>query len=181
MGMNMFTVSDITSADIDTAPIHMFALNLHLEKDEDGNFKWPVYVWLKKDKQEIYDITGIIRALEKQFDTTNVAAIISLILCMGGNDFLPNFNNMSHHKLLSIITSDTALLEQLFTFQRDGRKITCTINRDIYVDIIKRHYCPANLQHEKHTTEEVRQLSIKRPKKDFKHPQTWMPSSRKSF
>ena len=82
---------------------------------------------------------------------------------------------MSHHKLLSIITGDTTLLEQLFTFQRNDRKITCHINCDVYVEIIKRNYCPANLQHTKLTTEEVRQLSIKRPNKDFRHPQSWMP------
>ena len=168
-------VSYVTSADIDTVLIHMFALSLHWERDEDGNFKWPVYVWLQKNKPEIFDITGIIRAIEKHFEVADVAAIISLILCMGGNDFLPNFYNMSHDKLLSIITGDTALLEQLFTFQRHDRRIVCTINADVYVDVIKRFYCPANLRHTELTSEEVRQLSIKPPKKDFRHPQSWMP------
>ena len=168
-------VSYVTSADIDTVLIHIFALSLYWDRDEDGNFKWPVYVWLQKTKPEIFDITGIIRAIEKQFEIADVAAIISLILCMSGNDFLPNFYNMSHHKLLSIITGDTTLLEQLFTFQRHDRKIICHINCNVYVEIIKKNYCPANLQHTKLTAEEVRQLSIKRPNKDFRHPQSWMP------
>ena len=74
----------------------MFALSLYRERDETGNFKWPVYVRLQKQNSEIYDITGIVLLLENYFDVDKVAAVISLVLCMGGNDFLPSFNNISH-------------------------------------------------------------------------------------
>ena len=168
-------VSYITSADIDTVLIHMFALSLYWERDETGNFKWPVYVWLQKQKSEIYDITGIILSVEKYFDIDNVAAVIALVLCMGGNDFLPNFHNISHDKLLSVVVSDKAILKDLFKFQKAEGKCVCTINENVYVDVIKRLYCPVNLQHSALAPDEVRQLSIKPPNKDFRHPQSWMP------
>lgn len=168
-------VSYITSADIDTVLIHMVALSLYWERDETGNFKWPVYVWLQKQKSEIYDITGIILSVEKYFDINNVATVIALVLCMGGNDFPPNFHNISHDKLLSVVVSDKAILKELFKLQKAEGKCICTINENIYVDVIKRLYCPVNLQHSALTPDEVQQLSIQPPNKDFRHPQSWMP------
>ena len=46
----------------------------------------------------------------------------------------------------------------------------CTINENVYLDVIKRLYCPVSLEHSVLTLDEVRQLSIKPPNKDFRHP-----------
>lgn len=168
-------VSYITSADIDTILIHMFALSLYWERDGDRNFKWPVYVWLQKQKPELYDITGIILAIEKYLNTDNVAAIVSLILCMGGNDFLPNFHSFSHDKLLSVAIRDNVILRNLFNFHKSEDTLSCNINLDTYLELIKRLYCPPNLDYTVLSAEHIRQLSIKPPYKDFRHPQAWMP------
>ena len=45
---NECIVSLVTSADIDTVVIHLFAVSLHWDRDDKGEFKWPIYVWLQK-------------------------------------------------------------------------------------------------------------------------------------
>ncbi|CAC5405586.1 unnamed protein product [Mytilus coruscus] len=56
------------------------------------------------------------------------------------------------------------------------KRFKCTIDVDQYVKLYLKLYYPKNVEQEKLTFEEVRQLTIKIPgKSDFRHPQTWMP------
>jgi hypothetical protein len=52
-----------------------------------------VYVLLQKQKPELYNITGIIELLEERFGLES-ACNISIILCLGGNDFLPKIGRV---------------------------------------------------------------------------------------
>ncbi|CAC5383205.1 unnamed protein product [Mytilus coruscus] len=80
-------VKYVTSADIDTIVIQLFTVSLYWPRNVDNTFKFPVYVWLQKQKPEIYDITGILTVLEKRFGNKYIGATLAVLLSMGGNDY----------------------------------------------------------------------------------------------
>lgn len=78
-------INYVTSADIDTISIQIFAVSLYWPRNPDGTFKFPVYVWLQKQKLEIYNITGILTILERTY-----------------------IHGISHEKLLNNVFSEPA-------------------------------------------------------------------------
>lgn len=102
-------INYVTSADIDTISIQIFAVSLYWPRNPDGTFKFPVYVWLQKQKPEIYNITGILTTLEREFPNKYIGAILAIVLSMGGNDYLPNFHGISHEKLLNNVFQNLVL------------------------------------------------------------------------
>ena len=126
----------------------------------------------------MYNITGIILQLENFFEQKHVGAIIAISFCIGGNDFLPNFHGISHESILTAVTTDKNILSGLirFTYKPSGEVLKCTIDEEMYLKLMKKLYCPNNLNEELLSLEEVSQLAIKPPNKsEFRHPQSWMP------
>ena len=94
---NEAIVAVVTSADIDSIAIHLFSISFYWARKENGKFKNKVYVLLQKQKPELYNITGIIELVEERFGLES-ACNISILLCLGGNDFLPKYQGISHEK-----------------------------------------------------------------------------------
>ncbi|KAL3885023.1 hypothetical protein ACJMK2_025122 [Sinanodonta woodiana] len=90
-----YVVNFVSSADTDTVLIHLFGISLHWKRNQSGAFTRPVYVWLQKQKPELYNISKIIESIERYFNKKYSAAFIAIILSMGGNDFLPRHFGIS--------------------------------------------------------------------------------------
>ncbi|VDI23771.1 Hypothetical predicted protein [Mytilus galloprovincialis] len=139
-------ISIVTSGDIDSVVIHMFALSQYWPRNEDDSFKTPVYILLQKAKPDLYNITEVISRLEKRFGkfTKNIA----LSLAMGGNDFIPKFHLISHEKWITTILENSHYLQNIAKYENDETTSLITsasIETDIYLDIVKTLYCPANI------------------------------------
>ncbi|KAL3863785.1 hypothetical protein ACJMK2_005520 [Sinanodonta woodiana] len=154
-----FVVNFVSSADIDTVLIHLFGISLHWKRNQSGAFTRPVYVWLQKQKPELYNISKIIESIERYFNKKYSAALIAIILSMAGNDFLPRHYGISYEKILMKATDNQGL--ELFKHgnPRDRRDL----------------YCPKIYNAAALSFDEVRQMTIKMPGKEFRLPQTWMP------
>ena len=105
---------------------------------------------------------------------------IAIALCIGGNDFLPKFHGHSHEKwLLKIIQTPCALSTIVnYTYDKDtGKPIEGVVNSRVFLDVIKRMYCPPNVNADavNVTLAAVRQMTIKPPHKEFRQPSAWMP------
>ncbi|VDI60745.1 Hypothetical predicted protein [Mytilus galloprovincialis] len=173
-------VNFVTSADIDTLVIHLLSVSMFWPRNEVQSFKWPVFLWLQKKKPEIYDITGIISLLEKHFNKPKIRVLVACILAMGGNDFLPNFHSISHDKLLSTAMKNGEIRENLVTtftaeLENGEKKVVYTLDKLLYTKLYATLYCPPKVDSTALTFAEIRQLSIKLPGKEFKHPHTWLP------
>ena len=67
-------------------------------------------------------------------------------------------------------------LTNLIRFTKEsGKPISGNLNEEIYLNIVKKLYCPCNLQPDVLRLECVRQISIKPPGKPHRHPKSWMP------
>ncbi|CAC5398138.1 unnamed protein product [Mytilus coruscus] len=178
LGNGKCVVNYVTSADIDTVVIHILAVSQFWPRNEDNTFKYPVYLILQKKKPELFNITGLLTLFEKTYNR-NIGLTIACVLSMGGNDFLPNFHGISHDHLLSEVLKDEDLRNNLVTVSREEHQLHLSkrflLNTNMYICLYKRMYCPSNLKNELLSLEEIRQLTIKPPNKDFKHPQNWMP------
>ena len=181
-------LSLVTSADIDSVVLHMFALADQFPRNEDGTFKNDVYVMLQKAGHfDVYNITGMLAVLEKAFHSQTIGKKLAMILCFGGNDFIPKFQNITHLKVTQLFLSKSKYLDGLFSL--DANDVT---NPDILEDFVKELYCPKKFDVDKLTYEEVRQLSInpiKASKKvsdimtfnftdgqtDLRSPKLWLP------
>ena len=174
---NDSVLSIVTSADIDSLIIHLFCLALHWPRNETGGFKHKVYVLLQKQKRELYDITRIIEILESRFGRT-AASNIPIVLCLGGNDFLPKFHGLSHEKWVTETTQIPDGLENIVQYTIDKKTVKPvigTVNEEIYFEIVKRLYCPSSIDADAVSLDAVRQMSIKLPSKQVRHPTSWMP------
>ncbi|VDI32965.1 Hypothetical predicted protein [Mytilus galloprovincialis] len=166
--VNDAIVSVVTSAGIDSIVIHLFSLSLFWPRDELGSFKNKVYVLLQKQKSELYDITGIIELLESRFSKKSICTI-AISLCLGGNDFILKYQGISHEKWLSVIIDTPGALRNLVHLSNEPalEKPTGILSEDLYLEIVKRLYCPQNINSELLSLDEVRQISIKPLGKPF--------------
>ena len=89
--------------------VHLFSISFYWVRKENGKFKNKVYVLLQKQKPELYNITGIIELLEERFGLES-ACNISILLCLGENDFLPKYQGISHEKWISTVIDTTGTL-----------------------------------------------------------------------
>ena len=175
-------LSYVTSGDIDALPIHILAVSEFCPRLPNKKFKHDVFLFLKKPKKDmmpdLYCVTKIVESLEAQNINPNIGVIVSLVLCLGGNDYIPKFYEITHLQWMMTITEDKTYCDGLFKVERNRQ--TCVIervelNEEIYLSILKKIYCPRHLCHEKLGYEEIRQISIKLPKKQTKDPPKWLP------
>ena len=169
-------VSIVTSGDIDSIVIHIFALSHYWPRKEDGTFKNSVYILLQKAKPDLYNITEIILRLEKRFGM--YSKNLALSLAIGGNDFIPKYHSISHEKWITAILENPIFLESIATYDIDVNSniiVNGSVNTNVYLDIVKRLYCPNNINPATVSLNEVQQLTIKRPGKEMRNPKSWMP------
>ncbi|XP_052082348.1 uncharacterized protein LOC127720000 [Mytilus californianus] len=167
-------VSIVTSADIDSIVIHLFALSIHWPRTTSGSFKNTVYVMLQKPKSEVFNITSIIEVLEHRF-VKGIGRNIAIACCIGGNDYIPKFHGFSHEKWITAILDENSI-NRLVTFDvSNDNVITGILDEETFLDTVKRMYCPASVNANSATLEQVRQLSIKYPDKPFRPLVSWMP------
>ena len=176
-------LSYVTSGDIDSLPIHMLATSIYWPRLPNRKFKNHVYLLLKKPqsdiKPDLFCVTKIVEKLEENHPNKEIGIITSLSLCLGGNDFLPKFYNTSHMQWVSTIFSSSSFLDGIFKISHDQNSkkvVSVDLDRDIYIDVVKKLFCPKGLDYTKLSFEEVRQITIKMPEKPMKpNPQQWLP------
>ena len=137
-----------------------------------------VYILLQKVTPELFDITDIIERTETYFGFRNAAVNLAIIFCMGGNDFIPKFHGISHEKWLTVVIEKPTLFRNVVQYKEcpdSGKILGGNINQDIYLDIVKKLFCPKNIDPNLMTFEDVRQISIKPPGKDVRPPNAWLP------
>jgi hypothetical protein len=123
-------VSIVTSGDIDAIVIHMFALAIKWPRKEDNTFCFPVYVILQKPDHviDIYDVTRILQVLESTHGGDITFGVkVAIGLCMGGNDFIPKFQYISHQKVLQLLVNTPMFMSRLFIMKNP----TITIDPEI--------------------------------------------------
>jgi hypothetical protein len=188
-------MSIITSGDIDAVPLHMFAVGRFWPRYQNGKFRNPVYVQLQKrgGYSDIYNITGIVETLEATFREPYIGMTLSLCLCLGGNDFLPRFQGITHQKLIQNIFGKAKYRQNIFDYNCDGTVPTSSkINSAVYLEAVQAMYCPKSFDVTALTYDEVRQLTIKPvqvPRKEsitfifsdkqinVRFPTLWLPPS----
>ena len=173
-------VSLISSADIDSVPIHLYAVSKYWTRDAYNNFRNPVFVVLEKPRggYDIYNITGMIKLFESRFLDMNIGVKVALGLCLGGNDYVPKLYKKSHEVVLTHIISSPVLRNNLFVFGED--KIV--LNQAQFAELFRGIYCPKREQKNNLSYQEVRALTIaKIEDKSFKEgyrtndPRNWLP------
>lgn len=173
--------SIVSSGDIDSVLIHLFAVSKHWKRGEDKKFLRQVYVSLQKPGKtsETYCITKILEVLENEFDDPYTGMKLAAILSIGGNDFLPKFYGISHYVIMSAFLTDDKFHASLFQISED--RATMKINMNMFFDFVKCLYCPKSLDPSKLSYDDVRYLSIYGMKKSAstfrRSPQMWMPPS----
>lgn len=171
-------VSFVTSGDIDAVVLHLFLVGHRWPRNSDGSFVHPLFVVLLKrgGTCDVYNITSIVRELESAYQQ-KASMHIALVLCMGGNDYLPKFYNITHSKVLETVLAEKAL-ERLFDLRFDefGRCESGNLVEDEYLGIMKALYCPANYNPARLSLDAVRQITIEGLRgKSYSNPQLWMP------
>jgi hypothetical protein len=154
-------LSVVSSADIDAIGLHLFAISRHLPRKADGSFAIKIYVMLKKSGVfDLYNITKMITTLEKAYNNKTVCSSLAMALCLGGNDFLPKFQTVTHLKVVQLFMSSERFRRGLFQFE-DAQPSVC---QSLLTDFIKTLFCPKSLDAQKLSYDEVRQVSIKPPR-----------------
>ena len=172
-------VSAVTSGDIDSVIIHLFALSHLFPRNSEGKFKAHVYVYLQTPGTT-YNVTKMIEILENNFNEPMIAMKIAMVLCIGGNDFIPKYHGYSHDAILKVFLKHKDFQEQLFilSFSKDGGCTDVKINADVYDQFIKTVYTPKQIlvQQTELSFEETRQITMKFPNVDkLRHPKLWLP------
>ena len=171
--------SIVTSGDIDSVYIHFFALSQHWPRTEDNKFLNPVYVILQKpgSKYDIYNVTLILELFETVFIDKAIGVKLAVALCIGGNDFIPKFHQISHKAILQKFLTQTYRKSILSLVSKE--KIL--LNEDCFTDFVKDLYCPAKLNAAKVSYDTVRALSIGKKEAASpagyvtRDPKRWLP------
>jgi hypothetical protein len=106
-----------------------------------------------------------------------------MTLCMGGNDFVPKLNGITHMKFLDLMFREPLFLANLFQVEPSGH---VSVNEETLVQFIKWLYTPRKLNAATATFEDVRMSTIlatsKQSEKTFRmtdiptrSPQSWLP------
>ena len=128
-------LSLVSSADIDAVVLHLFAMSIHLPRDQDGQFLQEVFVVLKKTTvKDINNITKIIQTLENCFKC-RVVPTIATGLCVAGNDFLPKYHNMTHPKIMLLLLQNSEYRQNLFDIT------SASVDKTVVIDFIRALIC----------------------------------------
>ena len=179
--------SIVTSGDIDSVVIHLFGVSRLWPRNSDGSFKNDVYVILFKPGKtmDVYNITRILSCLESRYDDSHIGMKIALTLCLGGNDFIPKLNMISHTKIMKTVVTKCNFMQDLFTII-EGQM---SVNKDTYLILTKYLYCSKKFNPDDLTYEEVQRNSMRKGRKvagdietgslevtrQCSNPQLWMP------
>ncbi|KAK3584626.1 hypothetical protein CHS0354_005232 [Potamilus streckersoni] len=119
------------------------------------------------DKLKIY-ITGIIGAIDMRYNEAEIALILFFNLSLGGNDFIPKLNEISHERWLKGIFENENFRRKLFNIysRPDSGHRSVTIDLDVLVNLLQNFCCPNKQDGEQLSLEDVRQLSINLSGKD---------------
>ena len=147
----------------------MLAVKLYWPRLPVRKFKTDINLILKKPgknlKPDVYVMTKIhvIERLEEHYSYQDIAVIVSLSLCMGGNDYLPMFYGKSHSDWMEAILCNEEVYTDLFGILREPVTLAISdikLNEDIYLSIIKQLYCPRGVDEKKLSIEENWVLDI---------------------
>lgn len=160
---NDVIMSVITSGDIDAVVIHLFTLSVFWPKYPDGKYRNPVYVKLLKPGGhfDLYNITGILEAIQGTFKEQNIGTTVAMSMCLGGNDFLPRFKGITHQKMIQNIFGNSEVRKELFMYNTSESPSKCEICSEVYLQLLKCLFCPKGLNPEALSYDDVRQMSIK--------------------
>ena len=170
----------VSSGDIDAVVITMFLVARHWPRFESGKFKNKVHVVLQKPNKlfDIYCISGIVEELESAYHTRDIALVVAVVLCIGGNDFLTGFRNRSHTKVLTIVLENEKLWKDLLV-----NDATVALRRDKFVLLVKYLYSSKKLDAATSEYQTIRHhtISAKRTKRKsslgvlVNDPESWLP------
>ena len=174
--------STVTSGDINSVVIHLFYVSQHWQRMEDGKFPNPVFVILQKPSGSIvYNVTSIVETLEQKYPNDPfVATKLGLVLCVGGNDFIPKLEFITHKTVCQLFFQE--FLDTLFTFS-DG---CICIQSEAYIEFVKCLYCKKSMGDPKQLSFEnvrratilsARKVSVETPgtSNNVRNPNRWMP------
>ena len=152
--------SIVTSGDIDSVYIHLFALSLHWPRDTQNKFCNPVYIILHKpdSKNDIYNVTFMLELFESAFADKMVGVKLALALCIGGNDYIPKFQQISHKTVVQQLLAPkyrTMLYSSLSASN-------IVLDASCFVCFVKELYCPRKFADtaESISYETIRAISI---------------------
>ena len=130
-------VSIVSSGDIDSVLIHLFAMSYMWPRYPNGKFVHDVYVILEKPGKlfDVYNITSMIEVLEGGFNKKHIGMKVSMTLCLGGNDFLPKFHGISHKSILQMFFEHKDFLDNLFIIPDNIEDFD--ISTKVYLNLMK--------------------------------------------
>ena len=147
--------------------LHMFTLSYLWPRDCDDEFKHEVFLLLvKPTTKDLYNITAIIRLLEKTYKDKHTMLKMAIYLCIGGYDFIPKFYQITHKSFVErILMSKNVRSVPIQITMGDEQDCRIQINKELYKELIKEIYCPKYLCPSPFTFDEVRQMSLQLPQK----------------
>jgi hypothetical protein len=177
--------SIVTSGDIDSVVIHLYFVSQRWPRNNNKKFIHPVFVILQKPSgADVYNITAIIETIESKYPEDEfIAPKLAMLLCIGGNDFIPKLHGINHKKMFQLFLTQSHFRESLFRVEDNKLHLVLTV----YIEFVKWLYCsksmgdPAILSFDSVRRETMlcRKTSAvsKAPGEmnKFKHPQKWMP------
>ena len=116
-----------------------------------------------------------------------MALKMAIYLCIGGNDFIPKFYQITHKNFVErILMSEnvrsgpgSGLIQITMGDEQDCRRCRIQINKELYKELIKEIYCPKYLYPSQFSFDEVRQMSVQLPQKsgsnEYRDARNWVP------
>ena len=128
----------VSSGDIDSIVINLFVISRQWPRNADRTFQHSVFVILQKPSAvDVYNMTAIIETLESAHPTDlHIAEKVSLILCVGGNDFVPKLHGLNHKTIMHLFLTNDIFKEGLFQFEDNH----VGLDAGIYVQLVKSLY-----------------------------------------
>ena len=170
----------VTSGDIDAVYIHLYIVSKFWKRTVEGKFKNQLLVILQKKgpKYDVYNITAMVELFESTFRDRNIGMKVAFCLCMGGNDFIPKCDQYSHDTVLKTVLQTPVYRDHLFQFEES----CVTVNKDRFVDLYRRMYCPVKFRNTNIPYDEVRTMTIgkrmdpaKKTGYSTADPKKWLP------
>lgn len=160
--------------------IFICLLSLHCLRDENDKFKNAVYIILQKPglKQDVFNVTLMLELFESVFSDKTIGVKFAVALCIGGNDFIPKFQQISHKTIVQKLLNRTIYRKSMFNSISSS---SIVLNEDCFVSFVKDLYCPAKLNSESVSFETVHALSIGKKAAESpsgyvtKDPKRWLP------
>ncbi|XP_045182551.2 uncharacterized protein LOC123541205 [Mercenaria mercenaria] len=164
----------VTSGDIDAVYLHMYTVCKFVPRFENGQFKYQVYVVLQKpsSKYDIYNITSMLELFESAYSDSEIGLKIPIMICIGGNDFIPKFYQISHKTILSKMLNNQHYRQFLIRII-DFKPM---LDQECYTEFVKDLFCPRKYAAKDLSYDEVRCVTInKQDDQKTADPRKWLP------